>query len=254
MKYLRSKMFTESLVIIAVTAVILYVIKQYLIKKVAYTGKSEQHKNTFIGIIFSMLQYMVVILAAVLVLKAHGVDITGILAGLGIMATIVGLALQDTLKDILSGINIYNNNFYKVGDMVRYNGELCDVKYFSAKVTKFQSLRTNSTYTVCNSQITSIEKIKDSGIITYMFSFDIDKKTVDKVLTKVAERMMKESRHVKEIYYIGIAQIASEGVKYEIKYYCPAHKSEEVREMIASISYEEFKKAKIAPLFSSMYR
>ena len=249
MEYLSSKVFLKSVLIVAVSLVLLYIIKQYLIKKVAYTTKNEQHKNTFIGIIFSVLQYFVVLVAAVMILKVHGVDITGILAGLGIVATIVGLALQDTLKDIFAGINIYNNNFYKVGDMVRYNGELCDVKYFSARVTKFQSLRTNSTYTVCNSMINSIEKIKDSGIVTFLFSFDTEKKIVDKTLKKVADRMTKESEHIKEIYYDGIAEINTDGVKYEIKYYCPAHKSEEVRDMIAAISYEEFRKAKIRPLF-----
>ncbi|MBR4421573.1 MAG: mechanosensitive ion channel family protein, partial [Erysipelotrichaceae bacterium] len=240
--------------IVAVSLVLLYIIKQYLIKKVAYTTKNEQHKNTFIGIIFSVLQYFVVLIAAVMIMKVHGIDITGILAGLGIVATIVGLALQDTLKDIFAGINIYNNNFYKVGDMVRYNGEECDVKYFSARVTKFQSLRTNSTYTVCNSMINSIEKIKDRGIITFLFPFDTDKKVIDKAMNKVADRMLKECKHVKEIYYDGISEINVNGVLYEIKYHCPAHHSEEVRDMIAGISYEEFNKAKIRPAFSTIYK
>ena len=123
LNYLGSSAFLSSLLVIAVASALLYVIKQYLIKKVAYTNKDEQHKNTFIGMIFNVLQYIVIIAAAMMVMHLHGVNISSILAGLGIVATIVGLALQDTLKDIIAGINIYNNNFYKVGDMVRYNGE-----------------------------------------------------------------------------------------------------------------------------------
>jgi len=254
MDYLKSEAFLKSALVVVVTTILLYIIKQFLIKKVAYTSKSKQHRNTFFGIIFSVLQYFVVVIAAILVLKAHGVDITGILAGLGIAATIIGLALQDTLKDIFSGINIYNNNFYKVGDMVRYNGELCDVKYFSARVTKFQSLRTNSTYTVCNSAINSIEKIKDSGIVNYLFSFQTEKTIVDQTMKNIADRMTKESEYVKEIYYDGIAEINTNGVLYEIKYFCPAHKSEKVRDMIAAIAYEEFKIANISPLFAASLR
>ena len=140
-KYFNSTAFIGSAVVIIIASILLWLIKQYLVKKVAYTTKDDQHKNTFIGMIFNVLQYLVIILAIVTVMKLHGVNIGSIMAGLGIVATIIGLALQDTLKDIISGINIYNNNFYKVGDMVRWNDEECDVKYFSARVTKFQSLK-----------------------------------------------------------------------------------------------------------------
>ena len=136
--YLTSKTFISSVLVVVIMIALLYIIKQYLIKKVAYTGKNEQHKNTFIGVVFNILQYVVIVVAVVIVMHLHGVNVTSILAGIGIAATIVGLALQDTLKDILAGINIYNNNFYKVGDVVRYNGEECDVKYFNARVTKFE--------------------------------------------------------------------------------------------------------------------
>ena len=128
--YFVSPAFLGSVVIVCITLVLMVVIKKYLIKKVAYTTKDEQHQNTFIGVIFNLLQYVVILGALVLVLQLHGVNVTSIIAGLGIVATLIGLALQDTMKDVISGINIYNNNFYKVGDMVNYNNELCEVKYF----------------------------------------------------------------------------------------------------------------------------
>ena len=251
--YFASKAFLGSLATVAVASLMLWVIKQYLIKKIAYTSKNDQHKNTFVGMIFNVMQYLVVVLMIVLVLKLHGVNVASILAGLGIMATIIGLALQDTLKDIISGINIYNNNFYKVGDMVRWNGEECDVKYFSARVTKFQSLRTNSTYTVCNSAINQIEKIKDRNVVTYTFSFDADKKKIDKVMDRIVERMALESKDVKKIYYDGICSIDQVGVGYEIKFSSPAHKAELVRDRLVAVAYEEFKKAGVHPLFNSIF-
>lgn len=254
LKYFNSSAFIGSAVVVIIASVLLWVIKQYLIKKVAYTSKGDQHKNTFIGMIFNVMQYLVILAAVFIVLKLHGVNVASIMAGLGIVATIIGLALQDTLKDIISGINIYNNNFYKVGDMVRWNDEECDVKYFSARVTKFQSLKTNSTYTVCNSQIHSIEKIKDRHIATYLFPYDRDKEAIDAVMEKIAERMKEECKHIKTIRYDGICSIELTGVIYEIKYTCSAHKSEQVQDMLAAISYEEFKRSGISPGFSSMYK
>ena len=248
LKYFISEAFLYSILIAAVTAMLLYLIKNYLIKKVAYTSKNTQHKNTFIGVVFSILQYFVVIVAIIMVLQLHGVDITRILAGLGIMATIVGLSLQDTLKDLFSGINIYNNNFYKVGDLVRYNNEECDVKYFNARVTKFQSVKTGSTYTVCNSMIKSIEKIKDKRIIAFYFKMDDDKEKIDSCFERVVARAKEESKRLKDIKYDGINVIDSKGVCYDIRYNAAAHKAEEVKDLIYKICYEEMKKDGLRPL------
>lgn len=246
-EYLISAAFFESLLIIVIASILLWVIKQYLIKKVAYSGKDEQHKNTFIGMIFNVLQYLVIVIAAVMVLKANGVNVGSILAGLGIVATIIGLALQDTLKDIIAGINIYNNNFYKVGDMVRWNGEECDVKYFSARVTKFQSITTNSTYTVNNSLISSIEKIKDTRAKLFRFRFDENRKKIDKAFNNIVERMKDESKNVKEIQYFGVVDMNYEGVDYALMFKCPAHKYMPTLNLLMNVAYDEFKKAGVMP-------
>ncbi|MBQ1567514.1 MAG: mechanosensitive ion channel family protein [Erysipelotrichaceae bacterium] len=246
--YLTSKAFTLSVLIVVVTILLLSVIKKYLIKKVAYTGKDEQHRNTFIGVIFSVAQYLVIVAAVVIILRLHGVNIFSIVTGLGIMATIIGLALQDTLKDIIAGINIYNSNFYKVGDMVRYNGEECDVKYFSARVTKFQSIFTGSTYTVCNSTITSIEKIKDIKVLTLEFNFDKDSKKINKAFEKTAERG-KDIENIKEIQNLGLIYFGKQGAVYGILYKCPAHKDLFARMELTKILHEEVMKSGVKPVF-----
>ena len=252
--YLTSKAFLSSVLIVIIMMALLYVIKQYLIKKVAYTGKNEQHKNTFIGVVFNILQYVVVVASIVIIMHLHGVNVTSILAGIGIAATIVGLALQDTLKDILAGINIYNNNFYKVGDIVVYNGEECDVKYFNARVTKFESMSTGSTYTVCNSSITSIEKVKDSKGFCFTFDFDIDREEIEEVCNRAAERAKAECKRIRNAGFYGIIDIAKDGVVYYVYYTCAAHKKSEAKMAMLNSLYDEFKASGISPVFASMYR
>jgi MscS family membrane protein len=247
-EYLTSSAFTLSILITVITFLLLALIKKFLIKKVAYTGKDEQHRNTFIGVIFSVAQYVVIVAAVVIILRLHGVNVFSIVTGLGIMATIIGLALQDTLKDIIAGINIYNSNFYKVGDMVRYNGEECDVKYFSARVTKFQSIFTGSTYTVCNSSITSIEKIKDIKVLTLEFNFDKDSKKINKAFDKTAERG-KDIENIKEIKNLGLITFGRQGAVYGIFYRCPAHKDLFARMELVKILHEEVMKSGVKPVF-----
>ena len=214
--YFTSQAFLASAVIVCLTMVLLMVIKKYLIKKVAYTtNKGEQHQNTFIGVIFNLLQYAVILACVVLVLQLHGVNVTSIVAGLGIVATLIGLALQDTMKDIISGINIYNNNFYKVGDIVKYNDEYCEVKYFNARVTKFCSMYTGSTFTVCNSNINSIEKVKNTILILATFDWDVDREVVDECMKVAVDKSLKED-FITSIDYYGLMDMTDSGMIYVI--------------------------------------
>ena len=47
-----------------------------------------------------------------------GVNVSGLLAGLGILGIIVGFALQDTLGNLASGVFIILNKPFKVGDWI----------------------------------------------------------------------------------------------------------------------------------------
>lgn len=246
--YFTSEAFIASVVVVCVMIVMLTIIKKYLIKKVAYTTKDEQHQNTFIGVIFNVLQYVVVLGAVVLVLQLHGVNVTSIVAGLGIVATLVGLALQDTMKDIISGINIYNNNFYKVGDLVMYQGQLCDVKYFSARVTKLTSFVTGNTFTLCNSTINAIEKVKNFTNIKLVFDFEDDKKKIDKCFEKAGEAV-KDEEYLQGIEYYSLIDITDEGCIYLANIIAPGHKAWPIKVKYIQALNEEFKKAKISPSF-----
>ena len=246
--YFTSSPFLSSLVVVCLTIVLLLIIKKYLIKKVAYTTKDEQHKNTFIGVIFNLLQYVVVLGCIIIIMQLHGVNVTSIIAGLGIVGALVGLALQDTMKDVISGINIYNNNFYKVGDLVIYNDQLCEVKYFSARVTKFTSYVTGNTFTVCNSTINAMEKVKDSTSVKLVFDFEDDKNKIDKCF-KAAEKAISDEKYLKKVEYYSLVDINQDGLVYQANIIAPGHKSWPIKLKYIDTLYKELKKCKVSPSF-----
>lgn len=238
-----------SILVVLLTLVILAFIKRVLIKKVAYKHNNK-HKNTSLGLIFNILQYVVGVLGIFAFLSVNGIDVTGVLAGLGIFATIVGLSLQDTFKDLFAGLNIYDNNFYKVGDYVKYNNELCQVKFFNARVTKFQSFFTGNTFTVSNNQITTIEKIKDIAIVMITFDYDVDKDLIDESMNNTIEKIKKDPR-CKHAEYLGLIEINDTGVIYAMLIKASAIDQIFVKMDIYKIAYDEFKAHKIAPQFDS---
>ena len=245
--YFVSQAFLGSTIVICFTIILLVVIKKYLIKKVAYTTKAEQHQNTFIGVVFNLLQYAVILGCAVIVLQLHGVNVTSIVAGLGIVATLIGLALQDTMKDVISGVNIYNNNFYKVGDMVKYQNELCEVKYFSARITKFKSMYSGNTFTVCNSNINAIEKIKDNSMVLLNFDFEDGIDNVNECFRK-AVKVTEKKDYVKSVEYYGLGDVTDKGLLFIAKINA-GHSILQARGIFMEALIRECVKLDIAPSF-----
>lgn len=246
--YITSLNFILSLVYIALCIGALTFIKRFLIKKVAYTNKSETHKNTLLGVVFNILQYVILLLTIFLVLKANGVDVGTLFAGLGIVATIIGLSLQDTIKDIIMGVNIYNNNFYKVGDVIYYEGILCEVKYFNARITKVKTLNDGSTFTFNNSSVSSIKKVKDNFALVIYFDFNTDKELIDKAFTNMISRI-NDVHGISGADYWGLVALDNVGAKYGIGYVCSPKFSLVAQGMVSTIAYEEFKKLGISPSF-----
>lgn len=243
--FITSGEFLESFVVFAIMCVILKMIKQYLVKKVAYSEK-RANARTFMGILVNVLQYVVIIVTIFIILWINGVNITGIVTGLGIVATIIGLALQDTIKNVLSGINIYNNNFYKVGDVVMWDNQPCQVKYFNATITKFKSLSSMSTYTVNNSNITQIEKIKNGSAVSITFDFDEDKDVILKAFDNICVEVAK-LEGVDGVKNIGITGISKEGTRYTLAYdAAPAVKYSKTSK-IYNIIYDELKRSGVSP-------
>ena len=248
-EYLTSGAFIGSVIILIITYMIQRALKKYIIQKSAYSGKSDQHKNTVISVTFGCIKYFIDLLALAAIMGLHGIRLSGILASLGVVALVVSLSLQDTLKDIFAGLNILANNFYKVGDIVRWNGEECDVKYFSARVTKFQSVLTNSTYTVCNSQITSIEKVKDGKSISVVFPFRTDGAVIEKCFNKAIEKTTEvHGQNIKKLTYIGAVGLTGKGIRYDAELTAPAHKSAAIIISMYQNLIEEFKAKGIRPV------
>ena len=248
--YITSVPFFETLAIILVVILLLEFIKRYLIKKVAYTNKSETHKNTLKGVVFNILQYVILIGGIFLILQVNGLNINGILAGLGIFATIVGLSLQDTIKDIIGGINIYNNNFYKVGDVVKFEDDYWEVKYFNARVTKFKNILMNTTYTVANSNITQIEKIKETCVFKMCFDFDTDKDKVKELFDNLVP-LANDLYGVREAVNVGPLFITPEGVTFGLMYKANPRLFPDANVTITGYAYQEAKRLGISPASNS---
>lgn len=85
-------------------------------KKTSPAGR--QRIKTISQLLSSILKYLFLIIVLLVILSVLGVNVTSLLAGLGIMTAVVGLAFQDMIKDFIAGIAIIVENQFSVGDTV----------------------------------------------------------------------------------------------------------------------------------------
>ncbi|MGY6277435.1 mechanosensitive ion channel domain-containing protein [Methylomonas sp. MgM2] len=79
-------------------------------------------------------------LASLLILQNLGVDITALVAGLGIGGIAVALALQRILNDLFSSLSIVLDKPFMVGDFVVLGDFLGTVEHIGIKTTRLRSL------------------------------------------------------------------------------------------------------------------
>ena len=108
---------------------------------------SKRTKSNLDDVLLPMLQKVTKIVFVVIglmwVLKIWNIDITPYLAGVGIGGIVLGLALQDSLKNVLGGISLLLDKTYQVGDKIQLEsgevGTIYDIGLRSTKLVNFDN-------------------------------------------------------------------------------------------------------------------
>ena len=130
---------------IAIIAFVIYKAIELTINKVLEKDlkvkKLDRKSRTVFTLFTNVIKYVVFVIAIVLILQIHGVNVNSLVAGLGLVSVIVGLAIQDPLKDIISGMNIVKDEYFAVGDSVRIDDIEGKVIEMGVRTTKIQDFK-----------------------------------------------------------------------------------------------------------------
>ena len=99
---------------------------------------------------------VVAILALIAVLQNVGINVTGVLAGLGIGGLAVALAAQKTVENLFGGITLILDQPVRVGDFCRFGQKLGTVEEIGLRSTRIRTLD-RTLVSVPNGQFVSFE-------------------------------------------------------------------------------------------------
>jgi MscS family membrane protein len=105
---------------------------------------NSQYGDTILPLLQKVANAVIAISALIAILGVWGIEVTPFLAGLGIAGLAVGLALQDSLKDLVSGVSLIADRTYKVGDKLKLDsGEVGDVHEITLRSTRIRTYDNN---------------------------------------------------------------------------------------------------------------
>ena len=132
-------------------------------------ARSTKFTPIMASLVSRMTMVLIWIIAIVAILGLFGIDLTPVLAGLGITGVVLGFALQESISSLFSGIMIAINRPFRVGDWV-------DIGDISGTV-KSMDLMCVTLASGDNKKITMNNKnVWGSTIINYSF---IEKRRLD---------------------------------------------------------------------------
>jgi small-conductance mechanosensitive channel len=124
-------------VLFLLTKFVLWLIKKALFHK---TRLNKLDKGSSFAL-FQLIKYVIWIIAIALMLKAIGIEVTLLLAGSAALLVGIGLGLQQTFNDILSGIILLFEQSVKVDDILEIDGDMVIIQEIGLRTSKGMNRR-----------------------------------------------------------------------------------------------------------------
>ncbi|MBR1540509.1 MAG: mechanosensitive ion channel family protein [Clostridia bacterium] len=219
LKKLFEMNIVQSILVVFVNLIIYKVILHFVAKGEKSSKVSEKLNNkskTYLRLMKSILRYIFIIITVLMIMQINGVNVSSMLAGVGIASVIIGLAVQDALKDIIRGFSILSAGYFRVGDVVKYGDVTGKVEVLGLNTTKIRELATGNLVSIANRNIEQIQVVSGEVYVNVPLPYEVKIDRAEEVMGKIVEKI-KENKDIKSADYIGVNELADSSIKYLLK-------------------------------------
>lgn len=178
--------------------------------------------ETVVRNLTNMAGWAIWALGAVFILDNLGVDISALVAGLGIGGIAVAMASQAILGDLFSALSIFVDKPFEVGDFIIVDGLMGTVEYVGLKTTRIRSL-SGEQLILSNSDLTKsrIKNYKRMEVRRIVFKVGVVYQTSVEKARKVPGLITKIFEGMKGVRLdrVHLESLGDFSMNYEIVYY-----------------------------------
>ncbi|MEG1494807.1 MAG: mechanosensitive ion channel [Bacilli bacterium] len=217
--------------------------------KLDVTSFNYKKAETFRVMIQNIGKYAIGLVVVLMCLTVYKVNVASIIAGLGVVGVVTGLALQDVLKDFFAGISIIMENQYAIGDNIEINGFRGEVIFLGLKSTKIRDY-TGATKIIANrniSEIVNYSMENSLAIIDIYTSYEENPLKIEKALNQVIDELGDSyPKTTGSASLVGIVSFTELSVVYRITIPTKALENFQVEREVRKLIRKKFVKEKIA--------
>lgn len=141
-----------------------------IIRRRARADEEDKHAlGSALGVISVLVNVAVWLLAAILILDNLGVNVTALVAGLGVGGIAIGLAAQGIFSDLFAALAILFDRPFRVGDTISYGTSVGTVEHIGLKTTRIRALSGEqlvmANTQLLNQQVANLRRIEERRVL-----------------------------------------------------------------------------------------
>ncbi len=211
--------------------IVIQILVDFLLKK--HTAKEPGSKEAF-QIMSKAIKVVLWLVASLMILSNLGLNITSLIAGLGIGGIAIAFALQNIFNDIFSSFSIYFDKPFVVGDLILVGEHIGTVEKIGIKTTRLRALQ-GEEIIISNRELTTVriqnfkkmQKRRNSFRFGVVYDTPVEKlRRIDEIVSEIIKQ--EELTDFDRVFFTNFGEYSLE---FEVVYF------------VLSGDYKEFLKA-----------
>lgn len=231
------------IVVYFVLAHLIGVVHNQMIKKHRSSPAFSRQENILLATV-RVSRFILAVIAIALIMHINGIKLTTLAAFLSIISAIIGLAIQDLLKDVVNGMHLAHDDYFAVGDTIIYKNHVGLVTEMNQRTVKLIDIDTKDIVVISNRNIDDIVRRSKLTDINLQLSYEDDHKKVNQILREICDRI-RDIPGIDDCVYKGVHDFRDHGVIYKIRFFCEPSVMPELRRAALRVIQDDLKAAGI---------
>ena len=219
-------------------------------------GKTKTHiDNNLIPVIKGLASWIIWCIAFIFILNNLDVNVTSLVAGLGIGGLAIAFALQNVFVDLFASISIYLDKPFNIGDYIVTGNDSGTVKKIGLKTTRIETLQGDelviSNKELTESRLRNYKKMRKRRV---SFTFGVEYNTSPAKLEKIPNIVKKIIDKAKNVEFARahFTDFGDSSLNFEVVMFIANREFDLYRDVQQTVNLEitkAFKKEKISMAF-----
>ncbi|ANU09372.1 mechanosensitive ion channel family protein [Planococcus antarcticus DSM 14505] len=205
-------------ILITIAAVVAVKVLRVLIRKtfsVRIKGPllyNERRQQTLSKLLSNVVAYVVYFIAGVSILSTFTIDITGLIAGAGVLGLAIGFGAQNLVRDVITGFFIIFEDQFSVGDYVRIGAAEGTVEEIGLRTTKVKAW-TGELFIFPNGTITDVVNFSihnSIAVVDVNISYESDITRVESLIMEFLDSLQdRYEQIIKPAELLGVQNLTT---------------------------------------------